>query len=79
MRELSLSPPEEEEYTETCPHCKAEIDEIIYVRDKEIIGCESCIKQYELSEWAEKNYISKADIEAEKADMESDWRKYINE
>ena len=79
MRELSLSPPEEEEYF--CPTCGEELGatDIVFVQDGAIIGCEDCITQYELSDWEEKNYISKADIQAEKWDMERDWRKYINE
>lgn len=79
MGELSLSPPDEEEYF--CPTCGEELGatDIVFIQDGAIIGCEDCIEKYELSEWAEKNYISKADIQAEKWDMERDWRKYINE
>lgn len=80
MIEPNLNPPDEEEaYTEICPHCKKETDDTVYVRDGEIIGCEVCITKYEVWEWAEKNYISKEDYEAEMADQEREWRKYIND
>lgn len=75
MKEPNLTPPEEEEYF--CPTCGEELGatDIIYVQDGAIIGCEDCIKEYELSEWAEKHYISKADIDAEMADMDYDLRR----
>ena len=77
MKEMSLLPPdEEEEYTEECPFCgeEIEVDDIVYIRDGSIIGCQCCIREMELCDWAEKNYISKEDYLVDKADMERDER-----